>query len=92
MHILVMIMAFLVYFGISTAISTMFFVQISKLSVSGSVGIFSPNTAILGQIKTIMRHARYIIAATAAGIGAAKGDIRGEVCLIWPDCFRLLLQ
>jgi len=77
MHILVMIMAFLVYLGISTAISTMLFTQISKLSVSGSVGIFSPNTAILGQIKTIMRHAGYIIAAaTAVGIGAAKGDMR----------------
>ncbi len=77
MHVLVMIMAFLVYLGISTAISTMLFTQISKLSVSGSVGIFSPNTAILGQIKTIMRHAGYIIAAaTAAGIGAAKGDMR----------------
>jgi|GEM_PF-1374572 len=77
MHILVVIMAFLVYLGISTAISTMLFTQISKLSVSGSVGIFSPNTAVLEQIKTIMRHAGYIIAAaTAAGIGAAKGDMR----------------
>jgi len=77
MHVLVMIMAFLVYLGISTTISIMLFTQISKLSVSGSVGIFSPNTAILGQIKTIMRHAGYIIAAaTAAGIGAAKGDMR----------------
>ncbi len=77
MHIFVMIMAFLVYLGISTAISTMLFTQISKLSVSGSVGIFSPNTAVLEQIKTIMRHAGYIIAAaTAAGVGAAKGDMR----------------
>jgi len=80
MHILVMIMAFLVYLGVSAAVSTMLFTQISKLSVSGSVGIFSPNTAVLEQIKTIMRHAGYIIAAaTAAGVGAAKGDMRGSI-------------
>jgi len=80
MHVLVMVMAFLVYLGISAVISTKIFAQISKLSATSlsasSLTLPPPNT-ILGQIKAVMRHAGYIIAAaTAAGIGAAKGDMR----------------
>jgi len=72
----VMLIAFFLYLGVASAISTTLFAEFSKASASNVSG-FTINPAAVSQVKEMMRHAGYIIAtATAVGIGAGRGDMR----------------
>ncbi|ADC64748.1 Type II secretion system F domain protein [Ferroglobus placidus DSM 10642] len=79
-----MVLAALLFLGIAVAISAMLLGQFEKLGQATTAAAgsgrslgFSISPFVINQVRTVLRHASYIVSMSAAvGVAATRGDLR----------------